>query len=180
MEKSKHTLSSAAVQILWHVISGAGTKSACNGRPGHKEWENWELISERPVPTSPPKHTALYLFCYTSCTLRNSHTCRNSTHTLSFCYSRHFTAHNQAKQTWQSGNLRRSIIYINHVLNKHDIEGCFLNRNRIKGRQSNWIPYLVKEQNCFCSAVCSALSLLDETFRDIRSSHCQHLCFVEP
>lgn len=97
---------------------------------------------------------------------------------LSVYYCRHFTAHNHVKQTRQSGNLRRSIISVNHVLNKHDIERWFLNRNLIKGRQSNWIPYLMKEQNSFCSAVCPALSLLNKAFRAIRSSHCQHLCFV--
>ena len=143
-----------------------------------KNWENGELISSGLSPPLDQKHTALYLLCVLLNFTQRSCTCRNSTHTLRVCYCRHFTAHNHVKQTWQSGNQRRSIIYINHVLNKHDIERRFLNRSLIKGRQSNWIPYLMQEQNCFCSAARPALSLLDEMFRAIRSSHCQHLCFV--
>ena len=137
MEKSKHNY---RMQLFKYcdIWSLAGTKSACNERLGYKDWEDRERISAAcPHPstkhthTHTHKHTALYQLCiwlhFVQCWEMATHA--RTLLVLSVCCCRHFTAHSHDKQTWQSGDLSRSIICINHVLNKHDIEWWFFKRN---------------------------------------------------
>lgn len=50
---------------MWSL---AGTKSACNDRPGYKDWENWELISEACPHLLIKTHNTVFIaFCWTSC-----------------------------------------------------------------------------------------------------------------
>lgn len=62
-KRANTQLSSAAVQILWHVISGLAQRALVMNDWDTKNWENGELISSGLSPPLDRKHTALYLLC---------------------------------------------------------------------------------------------------------------------
>lgn len=83
--------------------------------------------------------------------------------------------HMSAKQTWQSGDRRRRLIYINHVLNKRHTVPIFTQACYPK----HWLNFLSPPKNKTAPVLLFALCCHLLTRCWIRlSSHCQQLLFV--
>lgn len=154
---------------------------------------NWDTKTGRTrssslwlVPTSWPKHAKLYLLCIltlVSAVWEMSRYAEPHTHTklllLSLLY------HPQSYKTNMAirNSEEKSIIYVNHLLNKHDTEHWLLNWNLIKGRQNDWIPYPQKEQNCFCflsGMLCDSLTRHSEPLIQPADNTVCDLCGLHP